>query len=130
MTASFNLTLSMNQISKLVMASGMDKTYIVEGPMGSGKSTMVEMFRRQYGDRYDYAVVDCTQWDVGDVQIPDIDKAQKVVRFLPNVLLVGDGTKPMVVLLDEIGKGFPPGAECTAAGDVGAPGWRGAYARW
>jgi hypothetical protein len=104
----FDLRLNMNQIAKLVMASGVDKTYIVEGPMGSGKSTMVETFRKQYGSRYNYAVVDCTQWDVGDVQIPDIDKAQQVVRFLPNVLLVGDSSKPMIVLLDEIGKASRP----------------------
>lgn len=104
----FDLRLSMNQISKLVIASGIHKTYIVEGPMGSGKSTMIEAFRKQFGDRYNYAVVDCTQWDVGDVQIPDIDKVQGVVRFLPNVLLVGDGDKPMIVLLDEIGKASRP----------------------
>ena len=104
----FDLRLNMNQIAKLVMASGVEKTYIIEGPMGSGKSTMIETFRRQYGDRYNYAVVDCTQWDVGDVQIPDVDKVQGVVRFLPNVLLVGDGDKPMIVLLDEIGKASRP----------------------
>jgi thymidine kinase len=88
----YDLRLNMNQIAKLVMASGVEKTYIIEGPMGSGKSTMIEAFRKQFGDRYNYAVVDCTQWDVGDVQIPDVDKVQGVVRFLPNVLLVGDGT--------------------------------------
>ena len=107
-TNAFDLRLSMGQIAKLVMASGADKTYIIEGPMGSGKSTMVDTFRKQYGDRYNYAVVDCTQWDVGDVQIPDVDKVAGVVRFLPNILLVGDGTKPMIVLLDEIGKASRP----------------------
>lgn len=107
-STAYDLRLSMNQIAKLVMASGADKTYIIEGPMGSGKSTMIETFRQQYGDRYNYAVVDCTQWDVGDVQIPDVDKVQQVVRFLPNILLVGDDTKPMMILLDEIGKASRP----------------------
>ena len=29
----FDLRLNMNQIAKLVMASGVEKTYIIEGPM-------------------------------------------------------------------------------------------------
>jgi hypothetical protein len=58
--------------------------------------------------KYNVVTVDCTQWDVGDVQIPAIDKERRVVEFLPNALLVGDRTKPMVVLLDEIGKASRP----------------------
>ena len=102
------LTLGMNQILSLIYASGHLKTYIVEGPMGSGKSSMVDAAHKRFGDKYNYAVVDCTQWDVGDVQIPDVDKINQVIRFLPNVLLVGDGTKPMFILLDEIGKASRP----------------------
>ena len=104
----FDLRLNMNQIAKLVMGSGADKTYIVEGPIGSGKSSIIWNLKKQHGDRYNYAVIDCTQWDVGDVQIPDIDKVQQVVRFLPNVLLVGAGDKPMMICLDEFGKASRP----------------------
>ena len=102
------LSLSMNQIFKLVSTSGHLKTYIVEGPMGSGKSSMVNMAEKVFGDKYNYVTIDCTQWDVGDVQIPDVDKANLVTRFVPNVLLVGDGTKPMFINLDEIGKASRP----------------------
>lgn len=104
----FDLRLTMNQIAKLAMASGADKTYIIEGPMGSGKSSILNLVKAQRGDKYNYVTIDCTQWDVGDVQIPDVDKARKVVEFLPNVLLVGDGDKPMFVNLDEIGKASRP----------------------
>lgn len=99
------MQLSINQIFKLISINGADKTYIIEGPMGSGKSSIVKLFD---ATAYNVVTVDCTQWDVGDVQIPSVDKERKVVEFLPNVLLVGDHTKPMVILLDEIGKASRP----------------------
>lgn len=96
-----NMQLSINQIFKLISVNGADKTYIIEGPMGSGKSSITKMFDTS---KYNVVTVDCTQWDVGDVQIPAVDKERKVVEFLPNVLLVGDRTKPMALNFDEIGK--------------------------
>lgn len=100
-----NMTLSINQIFKLISTNGADKTYIIEGPVGSGKSSIVKLFDQA---AYNVVTVDCTQWDVGDVQIPSVDKERRVVEFLPNVLLMGDRTKPMVILLDEIGKASRP----------------------
>ena len=99
------LQLSINQIFKLIRTNGADKTYIIEGPMGSGKSSITKLFD---SNTYNVVTVDCTQWDVGDVQIPSVDKERRIVEFLPNVLLVGDGTKPMVINLDEIGKASRP----------------------
>lgn len=99
------MQLSINQIFKLISTNGADKTYIIEGPMGSGKSSIVKLFNATH---YNVVTVDCTQWDVGDVQIPNPDKERKVIEFLPNALLVGDGTKPMAILLDEIGKASRP----------------------
>ena len=103
-----DFVLSLNQISKLVFANGMDKTYVIEGPMGSGKTSIINLAKEKFGDKYNYVVVDCTQWDVGDFQLPDSDKVAEVMRFLPNVLLVGDGTKPMFIVMDEIGKASRP----------------------
>lgn len=102
------LALSINELFALVSVNGDVKSYLIEGPMGSGKSSMIDMARARYGNKYHYAVVDCTQWDVGDVQLPDVDKANEVIRFLPNVLLVGTGDKPVFVLLDELGKASRP----------------------
>jgi len=103
-----NFTLSLNQILSLVLASGAYKTYIIEGPMGSGKSSITNMAKDKCGDQYNYVNIDCTQWDVGDVTIPDVDKEAMVMRQIPNVLLVGDGIKPMFINLDEIGKASRP----------------------
>lgn len=95
------MKLSINQIFKLISINGSDKTYIIEGPMGSGKSSITKLFDP---DKYNIVTVDCTQLDVGDVQIPSVDKERRVVEYLPNVLFIGDRRKPMVINLDEIGK--------------------------
>lgn len=100
-----NLTLSINQCFKLISTNGADKTYIIEGGIGTGKSSITKLFNQA---AYNVVTVDCTQWDVGDVQIPAVDKERRVVEFLPNILLVGDYNKPMVVMLDEIGKASRP----------------------
>jgi hypothetical protein len=100
-----NITLNINQTFKLISTNGVDKTFVVEGPIGSGKSSLAKLFDPA---KYNIVTVDCTQWDVGDVQIPSVDKERRVVEFLPNVLLVGDGTKPMVINFDEIGKASRP----------------------
>jgi hypothetical protein len=97
--------LSIEDIFSLVTTNGDVKSYIIEGPMGSGKSSLVELAKDRFGEgAYNYCTVDCTQLDVGDINIPDVDKEARVVRYLPNVLLVGDGTKPVMVNLDEFGK--------------------------
>ena len=100
-----DMRLSLNQIAKLIKS---DKTYVIEGPMGSGKSSIMNLLREKHGDKYNYVTIDCTQWDVGDVQVPDVDKVAQVTRFIPNVLLVGDNGKPMCILLDEYGKALRP----------------------
>ena len=101
--------LSIEEIFSLISTNGDVKTYIVEGPMGSGKSSLVDMARERLGaGAYHYHTVDCTQLDVGDVTIPDVDREAEVVRHLPNVLLAGDGKKPVFLNLDEIGKAPRP----------------------
>lgn len=100
-----NLQLSINQIFKLISTNGADKTYIIEGGIGTGKSSIAKLFNT---DHYNVVIIDCTQFDVGDVQMPSIDRERRLFEFLPNSLLMGDGAKPMVIMLDEIGKAARP----------------------
>lgn len=100
-----NLKLSINQIFKLVSINGADKTYIIEGPMGSGKSSITKLFDTT---KYNVVTVDCTQLDIGDVQIPSVDRERRIAEYVPNILFVGDGSKPLVLNFDEIGKASRP----------------------
>lgn len=104
LNTSFDLRLSINACAALIAANGDKKTYIVEGPMGSGKSTTNKLLAERFGDKYEYTTLDATQLDVGDVQGPAIDKEREILKFLPNELLVGDRSRPMCICLDEIGK--------------------------
>ena len=52
-----DFVLSLNQISKLVFANGMDKTYVIEGPMGSGKTSIINLAKEKFGDKYNYVVL-------------------------------------------------------------------------
>lgn len=99
------MQLNMQQIQKLISVNGGEKTYIIEGGIGTGKSSLVNLFDPNI---YHRVVVDCTQFDVGDVQMPNIDRERRVFEFLPNALLMGDGTRPCVIMLDEIGKASRP----------------------
>src|SRR5512135_105106 len=100
----FDLRLSINACASLIATNGDIKTYIVEGPMGSGKSTTNKLLEEMFGDRYEYVTGDCTQFDTGDVQIPDVDRERRITEFLPNVLFVGDYKTPRVICFDLIGK--------------------------
>lgn len=101
MALSFDTRLSIKQAARLALVSGANKTYVLQGPMGSGKSSITKLFP---ADKYRIAVVDCTQLDIGDIQVPDIDRQERVMRMLPNIMLVGDRKVPMVIVFDEIGK--------------------------
>lgn len=103
-----DLVLGINQIARLIAANGGDKTYLVQGPMGSGKSSVMEVLKERFGDKYHYVTVDCTQLDIGDLQVPDVDKVAGVVRYVPNEMFVGDGTKPVIINFDELGKAPRP----------------------
>lgn len=108
MSMNTEISLSINQAANLIAASGGEKTYLVRGPMGSGKSSIMDVLKARFGDKYHYVTVDCTQLDIGDLQVPDVDKVAGVVRYVPNVMFVGDGTKPVIIMFDEFGKASRP----------------------
>lgn len=104
-----NFILSLNQAANLIINTGAHVTYLVEGNMGWGKTSTMKMFKQHYGeDAFNYITVDCTQLDVGDVQIPAVDNVDGVTRYLPNEMFVGTNDKPMFICFDELGKASRP----------------------
>ena len=106
--------LSHRQVSALIKAVGHQRTVLVEGEAGSGKTSMHHAMAKDpaFKGYYMPKPIDCTQLSDGSVWMPDIDRSRGVSRELPNERFgVNDenhkgveGSRPAVICLDEIGK--------------------------
>lgn len=101
------------QVTSLIKAVGSKRTVLVEGPMGSGKSSIFHALMRDPQFKgYHGSMVDCTQLSDGSVWMPDIDRSRSISRELPNERFgvheenhAGiPGSKPVLICLDEVGK--------------------------
>lgn len=106
--------LSIRQVTALIKAVGHKRTILVEGPAGSGKTSIHAALTRdpQFKDYYCPKPIDCTQLSDGSVYMPDIDRSRGISRELPNERFgVHEenhkgmvGAKPVLICLDEIAK--------------------------
>ena len=106
--------LSFSQVANLIATIGHKRTVIVEGENGIGKTALFHALKRmdKFADHIAVDPVDCTQLSDGSVWMPDIDREAGVSRELPNERfgvskfnqLGVNGSKPILVMLDEIAK--------------------------
>jgi hypothetical protein len=84
---------------------GKDVTIIGRGEPGIGKSSMLKVLQHMYPD-YEVAYIDCTLLDLGDFALPytEVVGDMKVTKFAPNARFKMHSGKPVIVMLDEIGK--------------------------
>jgi hypothetical protein len=89
---------------------GRDVTVIGQGEPGIGKSSMLKVLAKQYPE-YAIAYIDCTLLDLGDFALPYTEVVEngltgvnKVTKFAPNARFKMHEGKPVIVMLDEIGK--------------------------
>jgi len=107
-TVKFNAAtpiLTLNECVDLIGAVGSDVTVLVQGDMGSGKTSLLKMLSARFPTHFP-AYFDCTTKDLGDVQIPHIRDAEEnsYVRFSPNEEFGVHHNKPVILMLDELGK--------------------------
>lgn len=106
--------LNARQVTALIKAVGAERTVLVEGPAGSGKTSIHYALSRdpQFAAYYCPKPIDCTQLSDGSVYMPDIDRSRGVSRELPNERFgvheenhAGmPNAKPVLICLDEIAK--------------------------
>ena len=106
--------LSQRQVVSLIKSVGHQRTVLVEGEAGSGKTSMQYAMAKDPAFRGYYVPkpIDCTQLSDGSVWMPDIDRSRGVSRELPNERFGVhdanhkgvDGARPALICLDEIGK--------------------------
>lgn len=98
-------TISLSQFATAVATCGDQVTIIGEGEPGIGKSAVRHILAKMFPDHV-IAYIDCTLLDLGDFALPYVveENGIKVTRFAPNARFRFHEGKPVIVMLDEIGK--------------------------
>jgi hypothetical protein len=103
--------LSLNQIATAIYSNYQARdigkvSIVVEGHMGTGKSSLLTMVQKLLPDHI-ACYCDCTTKDLGDLTIPNIgimDDKSKFVTFVTNEELGMHLNKPIILMIDEYGK--------------------------
>ena len=100
--------LNIDQLVNLLTGLGPDRTVLIEGDMGIGKSTLLKLVNEKLPGHHP-AYFDCTTKDVGDMFIPRISDAETgaYVGFVPNEEFGLHHGKPVILMFDELGKANP-----------------------
>lgn len=106
--------LSHKQVYALIKGVGKERTVIVEGENGVGKTAIQYEFMRDpdFAHYHIRRPLECTQMSDGSIWMPDIDRELGVSRELPNERFHinaknrkgVEGSKPVLICLDEVFK--------------------------
>jgi hypothetical protein len=107
----FGQSVSLREFAHAIATVGDKVTIIGQGEPGIGKSSMLKVLAQQFPN-HEVAYIDCTLLDLGDFALPytetvtdkltDVNK--KVTKFAPNARFKFHTGKPVIIMLDEIGK--------------------------
>jgi len=98
-------SVTLQECADLIHAVGDSVTVLAQGEMGIGKSSMLKMLQAKLPDHF-VCYGDMTTKDVGDFLVPKIRTIDgtEVCSFIPNEEFGFHLNKPIVLMLDEIGK--------------------------
>ena len=107
----FGQSVSLREFSAAIGTVGQSVTIIGEGEPGIGKSDTRKTLMRLFPEHH-HAYIDCTLLDLGDFALPYTEEVQlstgaekiKVTKFAPNARFGFHHGKPVIIMLDEIGK--------------------------
>lgn len=104
--------LSLDEIVDSITAAGMKRTVLVQGGMGTGKSSLLSMLAEAHPNHAP-CYVDCTTKDLGDITIPNLvagtpeSNEGGYVTYLTNEELGVHLSGPVIIMVDEYGKANP-----------------------
>ena len=98
--------LSLDQIANAIATVGHQRTILVQGHMGNGKSSLLKTLADRF-PTHTPCYFDCTTKDLGDLSIPSLNTEQGYVTYLPNEELGLHLDKPVILMIDEYGKANP-----------------------
>jgi hypothetical protein len=100
--------LNLDQIESAIIAGGDKRTMLVQGHMGTGKSSLLKTLSKRLKS-HTPCYFDCTTKDLGDITIPQLQTIddQGFVRYVTNEELGVHLGKPIILMIDEFGKANP-----------------------
>ena len=110
-TAQQMYALNLDQIAALIKSTGHQRTVLVQGHMGTGKTSLLKALADMLPD-HTPCYFDCTTKDLGDLTLPRILDTGTIdnrgyVTYATNEELGAHHHGPIVVMLDEFGKANP-----------------------
>lgn len=103
------MKVTLSQATTLVQTCGHTNTFLFRGQPGIGKSSILTALARAMPD-YHPCYVDCANLDLGDLGLPLInrDAPIPVTTYAPNTRFGAHQTRPVLLMLDELGKASRP----------------------
>lgn len=101
--------LNLDQIANLIKATGHMRTVLVQGHMGTGKSSLLKTLSAELPG-HTACYFDCTTKDLGDITLPRIAEATAdaaFVTYATNEELGAHHNGPVILMIDEYGKANP-----------------------
>ncbi|MAK42173.1 MAG: hypothetical protein CL997_05765 [Euryarchaeota archaeon] len=101
--------LNIEETANVVASIGNKRSVLVQGHMGSGKSSILKILAERFPDHHP-VYFDCTSKDLGDIMLPKIAQAghdgtqDEYSKFVPNEELGLHLNKPIILMIDEFGK--------------------------
>ena len=109
-TAQTMYALSLDQIAQAIKVGGHQRTILVQGHMGTGKSSLLKMLSNDL-PTHTPCYFDCTTKDLGDITIPKLamleGEGSDYVTYATNEELGAHIKSPITLMVDEIGKANP-----------------------
>jgi len=100
---------TLDEVVDSIAATGHIVTTLVQGHMGTGKSSILKVLAKQFPTHVP-CYFDCTTKDLGDLMLPKIlrdDDTDNFVKFIPNEEMGIHHNKPVILMIDEFGKANP-----------------------
>jgi len=103
--------LNLDQIATAIRNGGNKRTILVQGHMGTGKSSLLKTLAAELPN-HTPCYFDCTTKDLGDISIPKLatlsdDAGSDYVSYATNEELGVHLDKPIILMVDEYGKANP-----------------------
>jgi len=100
------------ETTELIAALGHEVSFIVEGHIGSGKSSLINSLAERF-PKHRKVYMDMTVMHEGDIRIPYINVGNKTTEFFYNESFGLHNDEPVLLMLDEYGKAPKPVKDAT-----------------